>query len=161
MVVRKRKKKNKLRGKRYHSHGDTKNRRGAGCRGGRGRAGSKKHKFSKYYTDFGTKIRLNPKFKDKEIITINLNDLSQVIDRQLQEGKAVKEKDFIVIDGTNSGYTKILGRGNLKHKVLLRNVQATKKATEKIISAKGKVEGIEETDLEAEAEEFEAEEQEE
>ena len=54
MTIRKRKKKNKLRGHRTHGKGDTKNHRGAGSRGGVGRAGSHKHKFTKYYGEFGT-----------------------------------------------------------------------------------------------------------
>ena len=58
MVVRRRKKKNKLRGQRTHGGGGTKNRRGAGCRGGVGKAGSHKHKFSKYYVEFGIKKKL-------------------------------------------------------------------------------------------------------
>ena len=53
MPERTRRKKNKLRGNRTHGKGNTKNHRGAGSKGGRGRAGSHKHKFSKYYKTFG------------------------------------------------------------------------------------------------------------
>ena len=58
MVVRKRRKVNKQLGERTHGHGDTKNWRGSGNRGGVGRAGSHKHKFSKYWMTFGIKRRL-------------------------------------------------------------------------------------------------------
>ena len=54
MVVRKRKKLvNKMLGQRTRGNGDTKRRRGAGSRGGRGLAGSHKHKYSKYAGKFG------------------------------------------------------------------------------------------------------------
>ena len=64
MVVRRRKKRvNKMLGQRTRGNGDTKRRRGAGSRGGRGLAGSHKHKYSKYAGKFGKEKK---KVKDEE-----------------------------------------------------------------------------------------------
>ena len=72
MVVRKRRKKNKQRGERTHGHGNTKNKRGAGSRGGVGKAGSHKHKYSKYYDSFGKSGTLKTDKNDNYTIDINM-----------------------------------------------------------------------------------------
>lgn len=137
MVVRRRKKKIKLRGQRTHGKGNTKNRRGAGCRGGRGKAGSHKHKYSKYYLVFGTKRKLKPKRKER---AINLDELNKEIEVWVREKKVEKEKGLLIIDGKKLGLEKILSVGNIDEKVLIRNLPVSKKAKEKIEKAGGIVE---------------------
>jgi len=137
MVVRRRRKKNKLRGQRTHGGGGTKNRRGAGSRGGVGRAGSHKHKFSKYYLDFGVKRKL--KAKEKEI-AINLETISENISEWLSTGQAKKENSIIVLNGKLLGFGKVLGRGPLKEKIKIENASVTKKAQEKIVENGGIIE---------------------
>ncbi len=114
----------RLRGKRTHGHGNTKNARGSGCTGGKGRAGSHKHKFTKYYVDFGQRISLLPK---KKLKTITLEALSEII----KDRKEINLKEL--------GYDKILGKGNLKKPVVFTNAQATEIAKEKIEKAGGKI----------------------
>ncbi|MBU0662127.1 uL15 family ribosomal protein [Candidatus Micrarchaeota archaeon] len=152
MVVRRDKKKIKLRGQRYHGGGNTKNRRGAGCRGGRGRAGSHKHKFSKYYGDYGMKRKLKAK---KKGTALNICGLEKVIERLSAKKEVEKEGALIVIDGRELGIEKILGMGMIKEKVLLRNVMVSRRAKEAVEKAGGKVEGIDEFE-EAENSEDEA-----
>ena len=65
MVIRRDKKLKKYLGTRSRGAGNTKNRRGAGCKGGKGRAGSKKHKFQKYVKLFGTE-KIKPRQKKIE-----------------------------------------------------------------------------------------------
>jgi len=140
MVVRKRRRVNKLRGNRTHGGGDKKNRRGAGSRGGRGRAGSHKHKFSKYWMTFGMKRKLKAK---KRLESVNLQEIDKYLD----------EKG--VIDGKAKGIGKIIGKGELKRKIIARNVRVSKIAAEKIIAAGGKIEesiGVEDEEFEAEEE---------
>lgn len=115
----------RLRGKRTHGHGNTKNARGSGCTGGKGRAGSTKHKFTKYYVDFGQRIFLKPKEKLK---TITLEALSELI------------KDKKEINLKALGYDKILGKGKLTKPVIIKNALATAIAKEKIESVGGKLE---------------------
>ncbi len=115
----------RLRGKRTHGHGNTKNARGSGCTGGKGRAGSTKHKFTKYYVDFGTRINLKPKRKCK---SITLEALSGLI------------KDKKEIDLKELGYGKLLGKGQLSKPVVIKNARATAVAKEKVEKAGGRLE---------------------
>lgn len=155
MVVRKRRKKNKLRGKRFHGAGNTKNRRGAGSRGGRGRAGSHKHKFTKYYMTFGVKYKLKAKEKPR---VVSIGYVSQMLERWLAQGKAKKEGALVIIDGQALGIDKVVGTGSISEKIRLENAKATSGAATKIREAGGTVAGMEEAVAD---EEFEAEEAEE
>lgn len=137
MVVRRRKKTNKVRGKRHHGKGNTKNRRGSGIRGGRGKAGSHKHKYSKYYTEFGVKKRLKAKVKGD---SVNLADLEKYLNKKLEKKLIEKNNDVFVVDGKKCGLSKILGRGETKIKVEAVNVKAAEKAKEKLEELGGKLE---------------------
>jgi len=149
MVVRRRKKRNKLLGERTRGNGDTKNRRGAGSRGGRGLAGSHKHKWSKYHGKFGKEKR--KVISNKVVKAINLDQLVQAMPKLVEKGKIGKESGMFLVDGKKIGFDKILAMGNLKEKLLIRNMAVSKKALEKVKKAGGKVEkGLEE----AEEEEF-------
>ncbi|MBI2530264.1 MAG: uL15 family ribosomal protein [Candidatus Diapherotrites archaeon] len=138
MTVRKRKRKNKLRGSRTFGTGNTKHKRGSGCRGGKGRAGSHKHKYSKYYDTFGVTLRLKPrKLKGNEM---NLWQVDENIEGWLSGKMIEKSGDAYVIDCKKLGIRKILSKGNLARKVILRNAQLSEKAREKIIASKGIIE---------------------
>ncbi len=139
MTVRKRRKKNKLRGHRTHGKGDTKNRRGAGSRGGRGRAGSHKHRFTKYYGHFGEEKK-NVRGRAKGA-ALNLDQIEQFLPRWIAEGKAEKKGNEIVVDGKNAGFEKIVARGSLHTKVVFENVTASKKAAEKLKQSGSTVKG--------------------
>lgn len=137
MVVRKRRKKNTLRGNRVHGKGDTKNKRGAGCRGGRGRAGSHKHKFTKYWKSFGKYGTLKVK---KTLIGINISDLVEKLPKLVSSKKVEQIKGAYIIDGNKLKFDKILGRGKLKEQLILKNIEVSKKAAEIIEKAGGKIE---------------------
>ena len=130
-----------MRGNRFHGKGDTKNKRGAGTKGGKGRAGSHKHKFSKYYMTFGQKITLKGKPKEE---TINLDDLNLLLEKAVssKENKFKTEQGKIVVDGKDFDYGKILSRGELVHKVVFRNIGVSKKALDKIQASGSVVEGV-------------------
>lgn len=135
MALRKRRKKDKLRGQRTHGKGNTKNKRGAGSRGGRGRAGSHKHKYSKYYKTFGGKKQMKPKKKPR---ALNLSELNSVLKELVEKKKAEIKGDEIFIDGKIAGIGKILSRGKIEKKLVLKNVKVSKKALEKITTAGGR-----------------------
>ena len=139
MVVRRYRTRKKVLGKRTHGHGDTKNNRGYGTRGGHGRAGSHKHQFTKYYDLFGTKIRLKPK---NTLKAINLDDLNAIIDQWIQSKAAEKSGNKIVVDGKKMKIDKLLSRGELKHAVLVKNLKVSEKAIEKIFDSDGEIEGM-------------------
>ncbi|MAG18018.1 MAG: 50S ribosomal protein L15 [Candidatus Diapherotrites archaeon] len=153
MVVRRRRKKNKVRGQRTHGGGGTKNRRGAGSRGGVGKAGSHKHKFSKHYVDFGVKKTLKPKKKEN---TISLAYINDNVEKWLADGKVKKDGSIIVIDGKAFRFGKVLGNGIINHKIKIENANASKMAREKIQKAGGNV-SIEEYSKAEETEEEEME----
>lgn len=130
MVVRRRRRSNKKRGGRTQ-HGNTKNWRGGGSRGGRGRAGSHKHKYSKYYMTFGTKIRMKPKKPGDK--AVNLGDLNALIPQWLEQKKCEKDpQNRVVLDGKKIGITKLLGAGNVSYELVLKNISLSKKAKEKM-----------------------------
>ncbi len=137
MVVKRRKKTNKLRGKRYHGKGNTKNRRGSGIRGGTGKAGSHKHKFSKYYMEFGVKKRLKPKQTGD---SINLSEIEKYLNKKLQKKLVEKNNEVFIVDGKKCGLHKILGRGETTIKIQAKNVKTTADAKTKIEALGGKIE---------------------
>lgn len=137
MVVRKRGTRKKQLGERTHGHGDTKNWRGAGNRGGHGKAGSHKHKFSKYYGTFGVKVRLNPKIKGK---ALNLDQITQELSKWKAQGRVVEDEGKWVIDGERLKIAKVLGSGSIEPKLVFRNIRVSEKAKQKIESADGEVE---------------------
>jgi large subunit ribosomal protein L15 len=115
--------------------GNTKNRRGAGCRGGRGKAGSNKHRFHSL-----RRLRLRRyKLKTDSVVrAINLRDLDLVIEKLAAEGKVQKDGENYIVDA-KSGYNKILSKGETTHKIVLK-INASTKAIAKIIKAGGKFE---------------------
>ncbi|MEK6902149.1 MAG: uL15 family ribosomal protein [archaeon] len=141
MVVRKHKTTaSKQRGERTHGHGDTKNRRGSGNRGGRGRAGSHKHKFSKYYMTFGIKIRMNPMhLKGK---ALNVGQVSDQLNEWMRLGKVTQEDGMWVVDGKKVGIAKILGAGEATKGLYIQNIKVSEKARQKIEEAEGEIEEI-------------------
>jgi large subunit ribosomal protein L15 len=157
MTVRRRRKKNTVRGHRTHGQGDTKNRRGAGSRGGRGRAGSHKHKYTKYFGTFGK--------NKKKVIgkplgpSINLDQIEQLLPTWIAAEKVSKEGNKIIVDGKKIGFAKILARGQLKSKVVFENFKASQRAMEKLKESGSVVKGLEEEELETEEEEIPVEEE--
>jgi large subunit ribosomal protein L15 len=133
MTDRKRRKKNKLRGQRTMGAGNTKNRRGAGSRGGRGKAGTNKHRFASIGIFKPVKYRLKSEAKGKEI---NLGQLDSILSDLVAKGLVTKEGDKFVVT-KKSGYAKVLSQGETSHKIILK-INASKEAIKKILSKGGK-----------------------
>jgi large subunit ribosomal protein L15 len=147
MVVRRRKAKNKWRGNRTQ-HGNKANWRGAGSFGGKGRAGSHKHKYSKYYLTFGQKYRLKKKKGFGK--AIDLDEIERKVGAWIEK-KLVEQKGKVLeIDGKRLGIAKILGSGRIEKPISVKNCKVTGLAAEKILNAGGSI-------LEAETEDSETE----
>lgn len=129
MVVRRKKK--RRRGERTY-HGSHKKRRGGGSRGGRGKAGMHKHKWSyavKYEPErFGKRGFKRPPAAVKKVKTINLKDLDRLAE---QVGK--KE-----INLSELGYDKLLGTGKLSKPLIVEAKYFSKSAIKKLEKAGGK-----------------------
>ncbi len=164
MVVRRRKKSpKKYRGSRTHGGGHHRNRSGAGNRGGRGMAGSHKHKWFhviKYMPDHFGKHGFNrPPKVVREPNTINVGDLDALADRLLEEGIAEKEDERIVIDVTDERmkrfggpFDKVLGGGQVKRPLVVKAPEFTDRAVEKLEEAGGEAVALESGGSEEEAE---------
>ena len=136
MVRRHEKKYKKYLGSRTWGAGNTKKRRGKGCKGGRGYAGSHKHKWLhiiKYEPEhFGKRGFVSLKQKKKKVgEIINVGDINLMI----KDKKIEKVNDFyeFQFDG------KVLGGGKLEFPVKLKANSVSKLAREKIEKAGGMV----------------------
>jgi len=142
-VRRDEKKIKKYRGSRLCGYGTQGQHRKGGQRGGRGKAGRKKHKWTyvvKYEPDyFGKHGFKRPPFYQREIKIINVGELNEKINKFLQENKAKKEGDLITINLIDLGYDKLLGKGkiNIPLKVIIKSY--SKKALNKITEAGGQI----------------------
>jgi len=105
-------------------------------------AGLHKHKRMtaiKYMPDhFGKKGFKRPVKTIKEAKTINLKDLDSRIEELLNEKKITKTKDGIKINLTELGYDKLLGTGQVKHKLIIEAKYFSKNAIKKLENVKGK-----------------------
>jgi len=130
MVVRRKAK--RRRGERTY-HGMHKNWRGGGNRGGRGKAGRHKHKWSyvvKYEPDYFGKRGFKPPER-KALRTINLKELDKMIKEGIIKGDKVNLSEL--------GYDKLLGTGKINYPLVVEVKKASVKAIEKIEKVGGKV----------------------
>ncbi|MBS7612052.1 uL15 family ribosomal protein [Candidatus Bathyarchaeota archaeon] len=131
----------KLRGSRTCGWGRVGQHRKSGMRGGFGKAGLHKHKWTwtvKYAPDyFGKrgfkspmqKIRL--KFKE-----VNVGELADILSKlekvEFQDGKPIVDLPLL-------GYGKLLGRGELKIPIIVKAISFTENAAEKVKKAGGEI----------------------
>jgi len=134
MVRRQKKRSRKYHASRTWGGGNTKNRRGKGCRGGVGKGGSNRQKFTyfvKYDKDhFGAESRMNKNPKP-EMNEINLWEISN----RIEKGTAEKGSDGKY--SLNLAGYKVLGAGKLEHAASITASAFSKSAEEKIKQAGG------------------------
>ena len=132
----------KFRGSRTHGRGK-KAGRGAGLRGGRGRAGLHKHKWIstvKYYPEhFGRHGFKRPQSVVADKLTMNLSDLELSLPSLAKEGFAKEKDGRWTVDLTEMGVDKLLGTGRIGRAVDVRVAEASAKAKEKLEKAGGKL----------------------
>ena len=133
MVVRRAKKIRKKRGSRTCGYGITKKHRGAGSRGGRGKAGLLKHKKTwmiKYDPDHFGKKGFKVPVKAKNIVkSITLRDLDTL----------AKNLNKTEIDVSEFGYDKVLSKGILTQPLTVKARKIVDRAKKKIEESGGKV----------------------
>ncbi|HDJ96555.1 MAG TPA: 50S ribosomal protein L15 [Candidatus Aenigmarchaeota archaeon] len=141
MVVRRKKKHRKYRGHRTYGYGSHKKHRGGGSRGGRGKAGLHKHKWSytvKYEPEhFGKRGFKRPKEVVKKKRSINLDDLDKII-KELREKGKIKGKGLIEVNLKDFGYDKLLGRGKISEPIVVKAKSFSRIAMKKIEEVGGK-----------------------
>lgn len=138
MTVSKKKKHRRFRGVRTY-HGAHRNWRGGGNRGGRGRAGGHKHKWSyvvKYDKDrYGKRGFAKPESSAR---AINLQQIESKMDYFVAKKFAEKEGSSMKIDLQKAGYQKVLGEGKVKTPMIVQAKFFSKQAEKKLEEAGGK-----------------------
>jgi len=127
-------KRTKYRGSRTCGGGTHKNRRGAGNRGGRGRAGQRDHRFSHFYLK-GEISNGKHGFVSKTSVLVSaldVGEIDQMAEALLREGLASKEGDLIALDVTGIGIDKVLGGGKVTHKMSISARAFSERARAKI-----------------------------
>ncbi|NUB92517.1 50S ribosomal protein L15 [Haloterrigena sp. SYSU A558-1] len=136
-------KKRRQRGSRTHSGGSHKNRRGAGHRGGRGRAGRSKHEFHNYEPK-GKHGFKRPHDIREEVAEIDVQKLDEdailyVAEGQAEEtddGYAIDARD-VVEDGHEVDKVKVLGSGQVRNALEVTADAFSDAAEEKLEAAGG------------------------
>ena len=137
-------KRSKYRGSRTCGGGTHKNRRGAGNRGGRGRAGINAHHFVKWYKEMGGPVFGKDGFSNSSQITVKVMDvgiIDQIIPSLLAQGIAKQDGDTIVINVADMGVDKVLGSGKVTKKINISALAFSETAKAKIEKMGGKALG--------------------
>ncbi|KDE56002.1 uL15m family ribosomal protein [Methanoculleus sp. MH98A] len=127
-------KRSKYRGSRTCGGGTHKNRRGAGNRGGRGRAGQRDHRFSHFYLK-GEIANGKHGFINKTSVPVSaldVGEIDQMAEALLREGLATQEGDLIALDAAELGIEKVLGGGRVTHKMSISAREFSERARTKI-----------------------------
>jgi len=134
-------KRSKYRGSRTCGGGTHKNRRGAGNRGGRGRAGINAHHFVKWYKEMGGPVFGKDGFSNSSQVTVTVMDvgiIDQILPSLLAQGIAKNEGDAIVINIADMGISKVLGSGKVTKKLNISAQAFSESAKIKIEKMGGK-----------------------
>jgi len=131
----------KMRASRTCGYGTQGQHRKGGQRGGRGKAGYDKHKWTqimnenpKYFGKHGFKRPPHLQFKDN---IINIGDINEKIPELLADNIATKEGKIINLNLDELGFDKVLGMGKLDYPVSIKAKSFSQKAIEKVINAGG------------------------
>jgi large subunit ribosomal protein L15 len=131
----------KFRGSRTHGYGRVGQHRKAGQRGGKGRTGYHKGKWSwtvKFAPNyFGKHGFRRPDRVIPEIVLLNIGQLEDMLDNLLAQEIAIQEKNQITIDLNKLGITKVLGNGKLSRPFTITAANFSKTAISKIEAAGG------------------------
>jgi large subunit ribosomal protein L15 len=139
-------KKKRQRGSRTHGGGSQKNRRGAGHRGGRGNAGSRKHE-QHHHGPWDKHGFTRPESVQEEVAEIGLQKLDEDAVLFAAEGVAEEDGDGyridvrdVVEDGHEVDVVKVLGTGQVRNELHLLADAFSDAAAEKVEAAGGSTE---------------------
>lgn len=138
----------RIRGTRTCGGGSAKKRRGKGSKGGSGHAGAYSHHVVwslKRGITKGHNASRPYQYGNSDDTTMNVGELEEMLGELLKAGKAEEKDDGIYLDAQKLGVQKILGKGNVTRKLMLKAEKISKTAQEKIERVGGSI------DLEAES----------
>ena len=137
------KKTRKLRGSRTMGYGRVGQHRKGGMKGGKGKAGGRKHfwiQTVKYNPDRYRKVGFKPPSALKpRPDTINVGELEDLALKALGAGQLKNRAGTLELDLIGLGYGKLLGRGEVRTSLRLRVSAYTPRALEKIEAAGGEI----------------------
>ncbi len=137
----------KFRGSRTCGGGTSKNRRGAGNRGGRGRCGGVKHHFVLALKGGYTRGKYGFKRPLKSISSIsivNVGELDELADQLVEDGFAKHEDGVYHINLEDLEIEKVLGTGQVSKNMVVTATSFSGSARDKIEAAGGSCLGIDE-----------------
>ena len=132
---RKGKRNRKFNGTRNHGKGNAKNRRGKGGKGGWGRAGTHKHRFTymtvyeRHWMHHGGRFGFANQNAPAELEVINLYEIDQLA----RNGKIEKREGKLTFDFEG----KVLGTGSITVPITVRALAFSEKAKEKLKACGG------------------------
>ncbi|MHB8100844.1 MAG: uL15m family ribosomal protein [Methanosarcina sp.] len=130
----------KFRGSRTCGGGTHKNRRGAGNRGGRGKAGGCKHHFVRAMMrgySYGKHGFKRPASVSRDATIVNVGELDELALYLVDEGLAEIKDGAYHINLENLGIEKVLGSGRVTKNLVVTSEEFSVSAREKIESAGG------------------------
>ncbi len=133
----------RIRGTRTCGGGSAKKRRGKGSKGGSGNAGAYAHhvvRSLKRGIRKGKNKSQLPTYNRSDDTAVNVGDLEEILGELIERGKAEEKGDGIYLDVNELGIQKILGKGEVTKKLMLKANKISKTAQEKIERVGGSVE---------------------
>jgi large subunit ribosomal protein L15 len=138
----KKRKVRKQRGSRTHGYGQIGQHRSGGGRGGHGKAGFDKHKWTyvlKYDPTYWEKTGFVPGKPSGKSNIINVGELDDLVAKLESEKKLEKKEKKIFLDLEDLGYDKLLGTGEISKPVLVKVASYSEAASKKLEDAGGQI----------------------
>ena len=136
------KKSRKQRGSRYCGWGQVGQHRKGGMRGGKGKAGGRKHfwiRTVKFEPDRYKKVGFKtPQYLLKHK-TINVGELKDLVLKNVLEKNNNSKENLVFVDLDSLGFQKLLGRGKIDIPLKIRIPEFSNIAFEKIEAASGEI----------------------
>jgi large subunit ribosomal protein L15 len=134
----------KQRGSRTHGYGQVgQHRSGGGGRGGHGKAGYDKHKWTyvlKYDPTYWEKKGfVSTRALGKKVSIINVGKLDDLVDKLDSEKKLERKNKKIFLDLESLGFDKLLGTGEVSKPLLVKVASYSDAASRKLEEAGGEI----------------------
>ena len=133
----------KQRGSRTHGYGQIGQHRCRGGRGGTGKAGLDKHKWSYVLrydpTYWEKKGFVSTRTLGKKVSVINVGKLDDLVDKLDSEKKLERKDKKIFLDLESLGYDKLLGTGEIIKPLLVKVASYSEAASRKLEEAGGQI----------------------
>lgn len=133
----------KQRGSRTHGWGQIGQHRSRGGRGGTGKAGLDKHKWTyvvKHDPNYWIKKGfVSTKASSKQVSIINVGELDELANKLESEKKLEKKGNKFLLDLKNLGFNKLLGTGELTKPLIVKVECYSEAASRKVEEAGGEI----------------------